>query len=136
MKRKILSIILLIVTICSLSACSNEKTTDTLNSFYQDNFTMYVYKTTFNGSNINSYPSKVFKNNELFNVLNTATGEKSIKVDDLKILYKIALFNGQYMTEYYIYNDGVVDMSYNLINKNVFYLEEKQLDKLIEIIER
>lgn len=136
MKRKILSIILLIVTICSLSACSNEETTDTLNSFYQDNFTMYVYKTTFNGSNINSYPSKVFKNNELFNVLNTATGEKSIKVDDLKILYKIALFNGQYMTEYYIYNDGVVDMSYNLINKNVFYLEEKQLDKLIEIIER
>ena len=137
MKKKIISIILLMITICSITACSNkEKTSNELDTFYQDNFTMYVYQTTFNGSSINSYPDKIFTNNELFLALNSATGKKPIQVDELKILYKISLYNGQTVTDYYIYNDGVVDMSYNLMNKNVFYLDEQQLKNVLEIIER
>ena len=46
------------------------------------------------------------------------------------------MYNGQSLTDYYVYNDGVVDMSYNLMNKNVFYLNQTQLNNLIEIIER
>ena len=137
MKKKIISIILLMITICSITACSNkEKVSNELDTFYQDNFTMYVYQTTFNGSSINSYPDKIFTNNELFLALNSATGKKPIQVDELKILYKISLYNGQAVTDYYIYNDGVVDMSYNLMNKNVFYLDEQQLKNVLEIIER
>lgn len=133
MNKKII-LILMVTLMIILTACSNNKLSQEEKEFYQENFSMSVYSTTFNGSIIKDYPDKVFFDNKLFNILNSASGEQGFEVDELKIIYKIELYNGRNISEYIIYNDGTVDMSYNLLNKSYFYLTETQLNKMIELI--
>lgn len=128
MKKFMTVFIICVLFICSLSGCNREE-------LLSSPFMMTVYPTYLNGAKVHSFPQKVFDNDELFTVLNFGNADEPFEVDKPVLSYFIEMVNGSNFTNFEIWNDGTVSMSYNLLFGDEYYLSREQYNALVDIIE-
>lgn len=129
--KKIVAIILCVITSFTLLTGCNNSSQELLSS----PFLMEAYKTYINGAYLHKTPDKVFNSDELFNLLNNATGEKPFEVPQVGIEYIIDMVNGSDYSTFNIWSDGTVTLNFNLLFDSEFYLTKAEYDAVIAVLE-
>lgn len=132
MIKKMSCLILSLIMVLSLCACQKKSKDEQL---LFTPFIMEVYKTHMNGAYYDTYPNKVFETDELFNLLNSASGEGPFNDNIEKQVYIIDMVNGIDYSTFTMYNNGKIELKYNFLFYSEFYLTEKQFNEVVKLLE-
>ena len=117
---------LCLVSIFSLSACSSDK----------DEVRISMYDVRYDGTRLSDYPSRIFTDNEILNIINNSTGTEEIPLDNpVAVLFQLSYYNsdGSEISVIVCNNGEVTFMNLGLPHE-VRYLTEGELSNLIEVM--
>lgn len=117
---------LCLVSIFSLSACSSDK----------DEVRISMYDVRYDGTRLSDYPSRIFTNNEIINIINNSTGTEEIPLDNpVAVLFQLSYYNsdGSEISVIVCNNGEVTFMNLGLPHE-VRYLTDSELSNLIEVM--
>ena len=123
--------VFLILTLClisifSLSACSSDK----------DEVRISMYDVRYDGTRLSDYPSRIFTDNEIINIINNSTGTEEIPLDNpVAVLFQLSYYNsdGSEISVIVCNNGEVTFMNLGLPHE-VRYLTDSELSNLIEVM--
>ena len=119
---------LCLVSIFSLSACSSDK----------DEVRISMYDVRYDGTRLSDYPSRIFTDNEIINIINNSTGTKEIPLDNpVAVLFQLSYYNsdGSEISVIVCNNGEVTFMNLGLPHE-VRYLTDSELSNLIEVMSK
>lgn len=119
---------LCLVSIFSLSACSSDK----------DEVRISIYDVRYDGTKLSDYPSRIFTDNEIINIINNSTGTEEIPLDNpVAVLFQLSYYNsdGSEISVLVCNNGEVTFMNLGLPHE-VRYLTESELSNLIEVMSK
>lgn len=117
---------LCLVSIFSLSACSSDK----------DEVRISMYDVRYDGTRLSDYPSRIFTDNEILNIINNSTGTEEIPLDNpVAVLFQLSYYNsdGSEISVIVCNNGEVTFMNLGLPHE-VRYLTDSELSNLIEVM--
>ena len=117
---------LCLVSIFSLSACSSDK----------DEVRISMYDVRYDGTRLSDYPSRIFTDNEIINIINNSTGTEEIPLDNpVAVLFQLSYYNsdGSEISVIVCNNGEVTFMNLGLPHE-VRYLTDSELSNLIEVM--
>ena len=117
---------LCLVSIFSLSACSSDK----------DEVRISMYDVRYDGTRLSDYPSRIFTDNEIINIINNSTGTEEIPLDNpVAVLFQLSYYNsdGSEISVIVCNNGEVTFMNLGLPHE-VRYLTDSELTNLIEVM--
>lgn len=117
---------LCLVSIFGLSACSSDK----------DEVRISMYDVRYDGTRLSDYPSRIFTNNEIINIINNSTGTEEIPLDNpVAVLFQLSYYNsdGSEISVIVCNNGEVTFMNLGLPHE-VRYLTDSELSNLIEVM--
>ena len=117
---------LCLVSIFSLSACSSDK----------DEVRISMYDVRYDGTRLSDYPSRIFTDNEIINIINNSTGTEEIPLDNpVAVLFQLSYYNsdGSEISVIVCNNGEVTFMNLGLPHV-VRYLTDSELSNLIEVM--
>ena len=110
---------LCLVSIFSLSACSSDK----------DEVRISMYDVRYDGTRLSDYPSRIFTDNEIINIINNSTGTEEIPLDNpVAVLFQLSYYNsdGSEISVIVCNNGEVTFMNLGLPHE-VRYLTDSEL---------
>ena len=117
---------LCLVSIFSLSACSSDK----------DEVRISMYDVRYDGTRLSDYPSRIFTDNEIINIINNSTGTEEIPLDNpVAVLFQLSYYNsdGSEISVIVCNNGEVTFMNLGLPHE-VRYLTDSEVSNLIEVM--
>ena len=117
---------LCLVSIFSLSACSSDK----------DEVRISMYDVRYDGTRLSDYPSRIFTDNEIINIINNSTGTEEIPLDNpVAVLFQLSYYNsdGSEISVIVCNNGEVTFMNLGLPHE-VRYLTDSELSNLSEVM--
>ena len=117
---------LCLVSIFSLSACSSDK----------DEVRISMYDVRYDGTRLSDYPSRIFTDNEIINIINNSNGTEEIPLDNpVAVLFQLSYYNsdGSEISVIVCNNGEVTFMNLGLPHE-VRYLTDSELSNLIEVM--
>ena len=117
---------LCLVSIFSLSACSSDK----------DEVRISMYDVRYDGTRLSDYPSRIFTDDEIINIINNSTGTEEIPLDNpVAVLFQLSYYNsdGSEISVIVCNNGEVTFMNLGLPHE-VRYLTDSELSNLIEVM--
>ena len=117
---------LCLVSIFSLSACSSDK----------DEVRISMYDVRYDGTRLSDYPSRIFTDNEIINIINNSTGTEEIPLDNpVAVLFQLSYYNSDGSEiSVIVCNNGEVTFMNLGLRHEVRYLTDSELSNLIEVM--
>lgn len=123
--------VLLILTLClvsifSLSACSSDK----------DEVRISMYDVKFDGTRLSDYPSRIFTDDEIINIINNSTGTREIPLDNpVAVLFQLSYYNSEGSEiSVIVCNNGEATFMNLGLPHEIRYLTEDELTNLMNVM--
>lgn len=137
MKKNICFLFLIFAVICSVIFSGCNKSNIESESEIIKGVKISAYETKYNGNLIKDYPSKIFTDTTILNLIENSTGNNPIEIDEpVKVLYKLI---------YYTYNNEEVSVLIQNTGKctfmsiglpqNIYYLTSEELSEVLKMLE-
>ena len=95
-----------------------------------------MYDVRYDGTRLSDYPSRIFTDNEIINIINNSTGTEEIPLDNpVAVLFQLSYYNsdGSEISVIVCNNGEVTFMNLGLPHE-VRYLTDSELSNLIEVM--